>query len=55
MCANNEIRRMPNAIHVIFTNIIHNYVNGIDPLASELKVPEGHNTFAIQRSPLKAG
>lgn len=34
VCANSEIRQMPNPIHVFFTNIIHNYVKGIDPLNS---------------------
>lgn len=32
VCAYSEIRRMPKTIDVIFTTIIHYYVQGIDPL-----------------------
>lgn len=41
VCANSEIRK----IHVIFTNIIHNYVKVIDLLTSEVK---GSELYMIQ-------
>lgn len=47
VCASSEIRRMTNTIHVIFTNVIHDHVKGIEPLTSEVK---GSDLYVIQRT-----
>lgn len=37
VCANSKIRRMLSTVHVIFTNIIHNFVKFIDFLGKRVR------------------